>query len=221
MKRIVISILLVIFVVLCLTSCGTPTSYTEKPIEDSTEIKETIQPEQKESENIAIETDNVASNMDNIYEENNIPPELTSGTIGEKNALKKALSYLRFTAFSYTGLIEQLEFEGFTHEEAVYGADNCGADWNEQAFLKAKSYLDFSSFSREGLIEQLEFEGFTHEEAIYGVDNCGADWNEQAVKKAESYLEIFSFSRERLVDQLEYEGFTHEQAVYGAEAVGY
>jgi len=53
----------------------------------------------------------------------------------------------------------RVKYEGFTHEEAVYGVDKCGADWNEQAALKAQDYLDYSSFSREGLIEQLEYEG--------------------------------------------------------------
>lgn len=90
-------------------------------------------------------------------------------TNGEKNALKKAHDYLDFTAFSHQGLIEQLEYEGFTYAESKYAADNCGADWNEQAVKKAKQYLDFTSFSRTGLIEQLEYEGFTHEQASYGV----------------------------------------------------
>ena len=45
-----------------------------------------------------------------------------AATTGEINALKKAHSYLSFTAFSYTGLIEQLEFEGFTPSQAAYGA---------------------------------------------------------------------------------------------------
>lgn len=94
-------------------------------------------------------------------------------TMGEKNALKTALRYLDYTAFSYKGLIEPLEFEGYTHSEAVYGADNCGSDWNEQAAKCAKKYLDFSSFSRTGLIEQLEFEGFTHSQAVYGVEANG------------------------------------------------
>lgn len=90
-------------------------------------------------------------------------------TSGEKNALEKALQYLEYTAFSYSGLIEQLEFEGFISSEAQYGADQCGADWNEQAARKAKEYLDYSSFSRDGLIDQLLFEGFTQEQAEYGV----------------------------------------------------
>ena len=113
-------------------------------------------------------------------------------TMGQKNARKKAESYLDFSAFSREGLIEQLEFEGFSNEDAVYAVDNVYVDWNEQALKKAKSYLDFSAFSEEGLIEQLEFEGFTSSEAKYGVKNCGADWNEQAAKKAESYLDFSS-----------------------------
>ena len=87
-----------------------------------------------------------------------------------ENALEKAYQYLNYSAFSYTGLIEQLEFEGYSHSEAVYAADHCGADWNEQAVKKAKQYLDYSSFSRSGLVEQLEFEGFTHAQAEYAVN---------------------------------------------------
>ena len=103
--------------------------------------------------------------------ENDTPEESNDSTIstGERNALSKAKDYLLYTAFSYSGLIEQLEYEGFTHEEAVYGADHCGADWKEQAAKKAADYLEYSSFSRDGLIEQLEYVGFTHEEAEYGV----------------------------------------------------
>lgn len=95
-----------------------------------------------------------------------------SATSGEKNALKKAKEYLNYSAFSYTGLIEQLEYEDYSNSEATYAAKNCGADWNEQAERKAKEYLDYSSFSKAGLIEQLEYEGFTHEQAVYGVDKA-------------------------------------------------
>lgn len=94
-------------------------------------------------------------------------------TMGEKQALKKALQYLDYTAFSYSGLVDQLEYEGFSHSEAIYGADNCGADWNEQAAKKAQEYLDFTSFSRQELISQLEYEGFTHQQAEYGVTAVG------------------------------------------------
>ena len=138
-----------------------------------------------------------------------------------RNALSKAYDYLDYTAFSYSGLIDQLEYEGYSTEACTYAVDNCGADWNAQAAKKAKDYLEYTSFSYSGLIGQLEYEGFTTEQATYAVDNCGADWNEQAALKAQDYLDYTSFSRQGLIDQLIYEGFTAEQAEYGVSAVGY
>lgn len=141
-------------------------------------------------------------------------------TVNQKNVMRRAKDYLNYTAFSYTGLIKQLEYEQFSHEDAVWAADNCNADWNEQALLKAKDYLDYTAFSYTGLIDQLEYEGFTTEQATYGADNCGADWFEQAVLKAKDYLDYSAFSRGELIDQLEYEGFTTEQATHGVDATG-
>lgn len=90
-------------------------------------------------------------------------------TRGEENASIRASRYLEITAFSFDGLVEQLEYEGFSYSEAVYGAEHCGSDWNEQAAKKAKAYLNIMSFSRSELIEQLEYEGFTRNQAEYGV----------------------------------------------------
>jgi len=41
-------------------------------------------------------------------------------------AAKKAAEYLSFESFSRSGLIKQLEFEGFTQAQAEYGADSVG-----------------------------------------------------------------------------------------------
>lgn len=101
------------------------------------------------------------------------PTQTGEPTMGQKNALAKAKSYLDYSAFSYKGLIKQLEYEKFSTADATYAVDNCGADWFEQAVKKAKSYLSFTSFSRDGLIEQLEYDGFTHEQAVYGVEQNG------------------------------------------------
>lgn len=97
-------------------------------------------------------------------------PELT---MGQKNALRSAASYLSAMAFSHDGLIQQLEYEGYSTEDATYAADHCGADWNEQAAKSAKNYLSAMSFSRSGLIQQLEYEGFTASQAEYGVSANG------------------------------------------------
>lgn len=142
-------------------------------------------------------------------------------TIAQKNALASAKAYISFSAFSYEGLISQLEFEKYSREDAVFAADNCGADWFEQALKSAKNYLSFSAFSHKGLIKQLEFEKFTTEQATHAADNCGADWFEQAAKSAKNYLNFSSFSKEGLIGQLEFEGFTREQAEYGVKANGY
>jgi Host cell surface-exposed lipoprotein len=94
-------------------------------------------------------------------------------TISQQNAIDKAASYLDYSSFSRTGLIEQLEYEGFSKADATFAVDHITVDWNEQAWEKAKAYLDYSSFSRKGLIEQLEYEGFTNAQATYGVNKVG------------------------------------------------
>ena len=66
-----------------------------------------------------------------------------------------------------------MEYEGYTTEQAEYGADNCDADWNEQAEKMAENYMDSFSFSRSELIDQLEYEGFTSEQAEHGADFVG------------------------------------------------
>jgi hypothetical protein len=96
-----------------------------------------------------------------------------AATLGQKNALAKAKSYLAYTAFSKKGLVKQLKFEGFTAKEANYGVAHCGANWKKQAAKKAKSYLDMTSFSKSGLMKQLKFEGFTTAQVKYAVKKVG------------------------------------------------
>jgi hypothetical protein len=94
-------------------------------------------------------------------------------TVNQINARLKGASYLAISPFSRTGLISQLEFEGFNNTDATYGADSQKADWKAQAVKAAKNYLKLTSFSRSGLIDQLVFEGYTLEEATFGVDATG------------------------------------------------
>ena len=98
------------------------------------------------------------------------PDPSESETSGQRNALKSAKSYLNAMPFSYSGLVKQLKYEGYSDEEATYAADHCGADWDEQAERMAQHYLDTMSFSRSSLIKQLVYEGFTEEQATRAVD---------------------------------------------------
>ena len=106
-------------------------------------------------------------------DEQTIEPVKDSVSVGKSNALESAKSYIKYSAFSYESLVDQLEFEGYTHEEAVYGADNCGADWYEEAAECAQSYMKYSSFSRSDLYDQLIFEDFTPSQAEYGLSAVG------------------------------------------------
>lgn len=77
------------------------------------------------------------------------------------------------SAFSHDGLVDQLVYAKFTQAQAVHGADNSGADWNEQAAKAAKSYMETSTFSRDSLIAQLEYSKFTHAQAEHGANSVG------------------------------------------------
>lgn len=155
-------------------------------------------------------------------EEAPVVDEGPTETVSQANARESAEAYLAFTSFSRSGLIEQLEFEGYATADAEYAvaAVEKTVDWSEQALASAEEYLDYTAFSYSGLIEQLEFEGFSSAQATYGVDNVTVDWNEQAVLSAEAYLEYTSFSRSGLIEQLEFEGFSSAQATYAADQVG-
>ena len=99
------------------------------------------------------------------------PPEPEVST-GQRNALRSASDHLDFTSFPRTGLIAQLEYEGYSTADATWAVDNVSVDWNEQAAKKAAEYLEFTSFSRQGLVDQLLYEGFSPAEAEYGVSQA-------------------------------------------------
>lgn len=101
------------------------------------------------------------------------PATTQSTTRSQQNAVDTAQDYLRFMSFSRSGLIDQLEFEGFSTSDATYGVDHCGADWNAQAVSSAQSYMRIFSFSRSGLVEQLIFEGFTTAQAENAANAVG------------------------------------------------
>lgn len=92
----------------------------------------------------------------------------------QKQAVDKADDYFKYSSFSREGIINQLEFEGFSNVDSTAAIDFFDQfnliDWDAQAIAKASDYLEYSSFSRQGLIDQLEFEGFTTAQATVGAD---------------------------------------------------
>ena len=94
-------------------------------------------------------------------------------TVSQKNAVRSAQNYLSIMAFSRSGLIEQLTFEGYPTKDAEYAVDKVNPDWLEQAAKSAQNYLSMMAFSRSSLIEQLIYDGFTKQQAEYGVSAVG------------------------------------------------
>ncbi len=158
-------------------------------------------------------------------------PESPQDSASVRQARGVAQDYLDYTSFSRSGLIDQLEFEGFSTQDATVAVDGLDVDWREQAVQKAFDYLDYSSFSLSGLIDQLEFEGFTPEQAAYGAEAAyggsgggesgggGSASAQQAVAKAQDYLDFSSFSRSGLIDQLEFEGFSTQDATAAVDSL--
>ncbi|RWZ60127.1 hypothetical protein EQV77_02215 [Halobacillus fulvus] len=144
---------------------------TTPPINEGADANQT---ETEQSEDVADESSDIEGTEieteEEPVEEEPSEPEMT---LAQQNAIGAAEDYISFSGFSRTGLIEQLEFEGFSTEDATFAVDNIQVDWNEQAVISAEQYLDTMSFSRSGLIEQLEFEGYTPEQATYAVDQIG------------------------------------------------
>ena len=93
-------------------------------------------------------------------------------TSGQENAVRSAEDYISMSGFSRSGLVEQLEFEGYSTKDAAFAGDHLNVDWNEQAARSAEDYVAMSGFSRSGLIEQLEFEGYTRQQAEYGASKA-------------------------------------------------
>lgn len=89
------------------------------------------------------------------------------------NCIKTAKQYISYTAFSRSGLIKQLEYEGYSTESATYSVDSLSIDWNEQCAKMAQNYLDYTAFSRDGLYDQLAYEGFSNEQIEYGLSKVG------------------------------------------------
>jgi Host cell surface-exposed lipoprotein len=139
------------------------TASTTPPVQGATITKATPKsvPTVKATSTPAPQTDN-----------QNVSPVSTE-TVSQRNAVAKAINYLNYSAFSHDGLVAQLEYDQFSPADAVYGADNSGANWDEQAAAKAKEYMSYSAFSRGGLITQLEYDKFTQAQAEYGANAVG------------------------------------------------
>lgn len=166
MKKITLALALSTTIALLATGCVfTPSGVPEDTTETTIAVATPTETEAVEEANVVEEADETEA-----VEEAEADSDLT---LAQQNAIGRAESYLSFTAFSREGLIEQLEYEGYSNADATFAVDAINVDWNEQAALQAEQYLELMSFSRQGLIDQLLYEGFTQEQAEYGASAVG------------------------------------------------
>jgi hypothetical protein len=100
-------------------------------------------------------------------------PEQPKETTSQEQARISAESYLDMGGFSKKGLVEQLEFEGFSTDDARYAVSAVDVSWEGQAVISAQGYMDMGGFSEESLVEQLAFEGFTEKQARHAASVVG------------------------------------------------
>ena len=104
---------------------------------------------------------------------------VVSVTPDEKKALEKACSYIDnyledHNGYSHEELVKKLQRNGFSAEEARFAADNCGANWNEQAAYQAGVYLViYPNSTKDRIIDLLLYEGFTYAQALVGAQANG------------------------------------------------
>jgi hypothetical protein len=95
------------------------------------------------------------------------------GASEQRRAIARAESYTNLMAFSRARLIQQLEFEGFTHNDAQWAVDQLTIDWNEQALKKANSYHSLMSLPPDNIRRLLASEDFSEEQIDYAMTNMG------------------------------------------------
>lgn len=131
----------------------------KKEVEEKDEANNDLYKENESDDNLNKEDES------NPYSE--LEPVFYNTHYGNEGAVNSAKNYLKSMAASKTKMISFLKNKGFNEEEAIYGAENCGADWYYQALRMAMAYLSVQEYTYEQLAIQLINEGFTEDEIIY------------------------------------------------------
>lgn len=127
--KIIITVLFALSLIGNMASPSTPQSEDlgKAQTESSTEATEKMTDTEPKSSSVAADEKTPEVQPETIESVAESQDSATANmTMGQQNALRSAKSYLDFTAFSYQGLITQLEFDGFTSEQAAHGAQANG-----------------------------------------------------------------------------------------------
>jgi hypothetical protein len=85
-------------------------------------------------------------------------------------AVKAAEYYADCINTSYADTIYHLRSMGFEEDEAIYGADNCNVNWNEEAYDFWQMFEQYYSNDQLAeLIDLMELAGYTEENIGYAL----------------------------------------------------
>ena len=137
-----------------------------------------------------------------------------------KQAAVGAAQYqLRYDFYSRQGMIDFLMSSGYTYEEAVYGADNSGTNWADQAASRANALIQDNTYSMMELANEVMAYGFTYDEAMAGISVWNIDWYEEAAYSAQYYFDETELLEDEILDQLISDGFSYDEAEYGVSCI--
>lgn len=94
-----------------------------------------------------------------------VPNPSPDETLTQQGARELAAQYLAYAAFSVDGLIQRLQLEGYSEDDAAYAVFVSNVDWNDQAVKRGRVYIEREAITRTDLIGRLLEEGFTLEQA--------------------------------------------------------
>ena len=230
--------MLALVMVFSLTACGEKDEKTDEKPDQTTETTGDTQPTEALTKEEQDALDYALALLETIpYSREGLIRQMVDGGYDEAaaaaaadrtgldwkaQAVKSAEEYVYYLPMSRSGVIQMLEYDLFTPEEAAYAVEQLkDADWDAEAEEALEKYMK-QGVSRPGLEEVLEFDGFTAEQVSKAMGKTqDVDWDAQAVLCAKGYLEAMEFTRESLIGQLKYEGFTTAQAEYAADQCGF
>ena len=87
----------------------------------------------------------------------------------KESAVASAKKYVASEPLSKKATINKLKSAGYSDSAATYGAENCGADWKQNALTRARSLLEKKNYSQYKSLEYdlMHAYGFTADELSY------------------------------------------------------
>lgn len=142
-----------------LASCS-PTDSEGTGSEDSFEKISTQSPDQESQSEDNKESEDT---KEDDKESEDIPYEYESAT-------DSAQTYVDTSSFSYSGLKNQLKFEGYPKDAIKYAMKHVDVDYKEEAIEAINDYKDSGMpFSKKEMRSQLKFEGFKKDTIDYAM----------------------------------------------------